>query len=78
MSVVCGVVVAGLHRGPVQVGGLLLLGELLAQRGFHGHHVHLEQLRGDADVDHVLDQLAQLGFGADRGGELVERHRDSR
>ncbi len=70
-----GVVEAGFDGGPVQVGGFLLFRELLAQGAFHGLHVHGEQLGGDADVDHVLDQLAQLGFRTDGGGDLVEGHR---
>ena len=70
-----GIVEAGLDGGPVEVGGFLLFGELLADRAFDGLHVDGEQLRGDANVDHVLDELAQLGFGTNRRGELVEGHR---
>ena len=40
----------------------------------HFLHVDGEQLRHDAVVDHVADQLAQFGLGADRAHQLVERH----
>ena len=67
-----GIVVSGFNRGPVQVGGFLLLRELAAQRGFYDLHVERDEFGHDADVDHVLDQLAQLGFRADGSGDLVE------
>ena len=60
---------------PVQIGGLLLLGELAAHRRFDRRQIHIQQLRHNADIDHVLDQLAQLGLGADGGGDLVEGNR---
>ena len=66
---------AGLERAHVQVGRLHLLAELLARRLLHLAHVDAEQLREHAVVDHVLDQAAQLGVGADAGDDLVERHR---
>ncbi len=68
------VVVTGLGGIPVEIGGLDLLGKLLAQCLLDFGHVEVEQLRHHADVDHVLDQLAQLGFGTNRGAELVVGH----
>ena len=69
------VVEARFDGGPVEVGSFLLLRELLADGLLDDRHVHGEQLRGDADVDHVPDQLAQLGLRTDGRGELVEGHR---
>ena len=72
-----GEIVARLRRAPVQVGGLgLALAELLHQRLVDLLHFDGEQLRHHAVVNHVADQLAQLGFGADRRHQLVEGHRD--
>ncbi len=70
-----GVIEAGLDCAEVEVEDLLLLGELLAQAVLDDGQVDGEQLRDDADVDHVLDQLAQLGLRTDGGGDLVEGHR---
>ena len=69
-----GVIVTGLGGVPVEIGGFDFLGELLAQRFLHFGHVELEQLRHHPDVNHVLDQLAQLRLGADRGANLVVGH----
>ena len=73
-----GVVVACLRRAQVQIRRLHLLRELLADRLLDLVHVDVEQLRHDADVDHVLDQLAQLGFRTDRRHQLVVGHRIER
>src|SRR5208283_477233 len=70
-----GVVITRLGGVPVQVGGLDLLGELFAKCFFDFSHIEVQQLRHHPDVDHVLDQLAQLGFGADSRTKLVERGR---
>src|SRR5262249_3124008 len=73
-----GVVGAGLQRPHVEVGRLRLLAELLPERLFHLPHVDAEEVREHAVVDHVLDEAAELGVGADRGDDLVERHRIER
>ncbi len=49
------------------------LANCLRERLLHLGHVEVEQLGHDADVDHVPDQLAQLGLGADRRRDLVVR-----
>ena len=66
VNVALRVVEARLHRAEVQVEDLLLLGKLLAQPGLHHPQIDPQQLRHHAHVHHVLDQLAQLGFGANR------------
>ena len=70
-----GVVEAGLRRGQIQIGGLHFLRELLADGLLDFGHVDGEQAGDDADVHHVLDQLAQLGFRAHRGHQLVVGNR---
>ncbi len=71
----CGsIIVASLGGVPVQVGGFDFLGELLAQSLLDLAHVEVQKLGDDADVHHVLDQFAQLGFRANGGHELVVRH----
>ena len=52
-----------------------LLAELLGERLLHLVQLDVEQVREDAVVDHVADEPAQLGVGADLGDDLVERHR---
>ncbi len=69
------VVVARLGGVDVEVGGLDLAAELLANGLLHLRRIEAEQAGDDADVDHVLDQLAQLGFRTDGGHQLVERNR---
>ena len=70
-----GVIEARLGGAPVQLGGLgLALAELLHQRLVDLFHFDGEQLRHHAVVDHVADQLAQLGIRADRRHQLVEGH----
>ena len=78
VSVLGGVVEARADRVQVQLRGLHLLGELLADRLLDPLHVDREQLRGDADVDHVLDQLAQLGLGAGRTPSACRTGQDRR
>ena len=70
-----GEIIAGFDRSPVQIGGLLLLGELAPHGLLHFREIHGEQLRHHAHVDHVPHQLAQLGFRTNRRCELVERNR---
>ncbi len=70
-----GEVEARLDGAEVQVEDLLLLLELLLQTGLDNSEVNREKLRHHAYVDHVLDQLAQLGLRADGGGDLVEGYR---
>ena len=48
---------------------------MLAQRLLDGIHIHANQLRNHADINHVLDQLAQLGLRTDCRHYLVKRHR---
>ena len=71
MQVRFGVVESSLGRSQVQICRLHFLGKLLADRLFDLGHVDGEQAGDDADVDHVLDQFAQLGFRADGGNQLV-------
>ena len=66
-----GVIVSGLDRGQVQVGRFHLLRKLLADGLLDFGHVDFEQLGHDAHVNHVLDQLAQLGLGADGRDQFV-------
>ncbi len=66
------VVVSCLRGVPVQVGSFHFRRELLANRLFHFFHVEVEKLRNHADVDHVLHKLAELGFLANLGDDLVE------
>ena len=51
------------------------LANCLRSTALHHRQVDPQQLRHRAHVHHVLDQLAQLGFGAYRLRDLVERHR---
>ncbi len=67
----CRVVKSCFHRVQVQVSSLLLLLELLADGLFHFLHVQSKQLGGHPHIDHVLDQLAQLGFRTNRRHQLV-------
>jgi hypothetical protein len=67
-----GVVEADADGVEVKLGRLDLLGKLLADGLFHPLHVDREQVCGDSHVDHVLDQLTQLGVCAGGGGELIE------
>ena len=69
-----GIVVTGLSGIPIEIGGFHLLRELLPQRLLDFSHVKVKQLRHHTDVNHVLDQLAQLRFRADGGAELVVGH----
>ena len=64
-----------MHGREVQVGGLHLLGKLLTDGLLHFRHVKFQKLRHYAHVNHVLDQLAQLGFRADRRHQFVIRDR---
>src|SRR5215469_4010792 len=64
-----------LDGAKVEVEDLLLLGELLLHALLDHIKVDAEELRHHAHVDHVPDQLAQLGLGADRRGDLVEGNR---
>ncbi len=68
-----GVVESRLRRAQVQVRGLHLLRKLLANGLLNLAHVDVEQLRHDADIDHVLHQLAQLGFRTDGSDQFVVR-----
>ncbi len=77
MGVVLGEVAGGevkadLNGAPVECRGFGLLCELLADDGFDGGEIDGEELRGDADVDHIFDELAKLGFGAGGDDELIE------
>ena len=69
-----GVIVSGFHGREIQVGGFHLFGKLLADRFIDFCDVDLKQLGHHAHVDHVLDQLAQLGLGTDRSDQLVVRN----
>ena len=71
-QILLGIVEAGFDGAEVQIEDLLLLGELPAQAALHHAQIDGQQLGDDAHVDHVLDQLAQLGLGADGGRDLVE------
>ncbi len=66
-----GVVKSGLHGCQIQIGSFHFLGKLLADGLFHFGHVDVEQLGHHADINHVLDQLAQLGLGTNRRHQLV-------
>ena len=65
----------GQHRALVQLDGLLLALQLLADGMPDLVQVQAQHLRGDAHVDHVLDQLLQLGLGAAGRHQALERHR---
>ena len=67
-----GIVEARLDGAEVQIEDLLLLGELAQQAALHHAQIDGQHLGDDAHVDHVLDQLAQLGLGTDGGRDLVE------
>ena len=69
-----GVIVSGFDGGQVQVGGFGLLGKLCADGFFDFGKFDPQQLGHHAHVDHVLDQLAQLGLGADGRDQLVVGH----
>ena len=64
--------IAGLDGAEVQFEGLLLFGELAAQPVLHHARIDGQQLSRNAHIDHVLHQLAQLGFGTDGSGDLIE------
>ena len=66
-----GVIVSRLDGCHIQVSGFLLALELLAHRVLYLLHVQAKQLRRHADVDHVLDQLAEFGFRTHRRHQLV-------
>ena len=66
-----GVIESGLGGGEIQIRGLHFFGELLADGFLDLAHFNFEKLGDHADVHHVLDQLAQLGFGANRGDDFV-------
>src|SRR6185312_16250516 len=63
-----GILVACLDRRPVEIRSLNLLSKLLTQGGFDSGEIHLQKLRSDANVYHVLDQLAQLRLRTDCSG----------
>ena len=69
-----GIIEARLSRVEVEVGRFLLGRELLAQGLLDFSHIEREELGKDADINHVLDELAKLRFGTDGGDELVVRH----
>ena len=75
MKLLLRVIEARLHGAEVQVEDLLLLGELLLHAVFDHVEIDGEQLRDHTHVDHVLDQLAQLGLRTDGSGDLVEGDR---
>jgi hypothetical protein len=71
-----GVIEAGLRGAPVQIGRFgLLWSELLHQGLANLFHFDRKQVRHHAVVNHVAHQLAQLGLGADRPHQFVERYR---
>ena len=69
-----GVIKTCLRGGHIQVGGFYFPGKLLAQRRFHLLHLDAENLRDHAHINHVLDQLAQLGLGTHGSNDLVVRN----
>ena len=69
-----GVIVARLRRRHVEIGSFYLLRELLTQGFLDLNHVDVEQLGDNPHVDHVLDQLAQLGFRTHCGHQFVVRN----
>src|SRR5205807_8445576 len=71
----CSVGESCVHSSQVQIGGVLLGGELLADGLFDFRHLDAKQLGHDADINHVAHEFAQLGLGTDRGYQLVVRHR---
>ena len=58
-----------------RVTALAFLPELPLERLCHQRHVDAEQLRQNAVVNHVSDEAAQLGVGANRRDELIEWNR---
>ena len=69
---------AGADGVPVECQRLGLAAELLVQRFFHLGQIDVEQLRHNADVNHVADQAAQPRVGQTGSDQLVERNRIKR
>ena len=67
-----GVVPSSLQRALVQRDRFGLFAKLPVERLLHERHVDAKQLREDAVINHVADEPAELGVGADRSDELVK------
>ena len=69
-----GIIMPRLGRRQIQRSRLGLGRKLLADCLLDLGIIDFQQLRCHADIDHVLDQFAQLGFRAHRRRQFVERY----